>query len=84
MSKAGNRLDAETVDISLGVDDSGKRHTLAVSLAYDGDTNLLREIVFVGRGKIGHGLDHMLHDLSIKLSRVLQHRDPETGTIPGL
>jgi hypothetical protein len=40
----------------------------------------LREINFVGRGKIGHGVDAMLHELGIKLSRAIQGRNPDTGT----
>lgn len=56
------------------------RHPAIVSLAYD-LKGTLREIVFEGRGKVGHGIDLMFHDLSIKLSRILQDRNPETGEI---
>ena len=54
------------------------RHPVTVSVAWDlkGQT---RELVIEGRGKIGHGIDLLLHDLSIKVSRILQRRDPETG-----
>ena len=74
--KPSNRLRSVTTEITIG-----GGHTLAVSLAYDNETDLLREVVFVGRGKIGQGLDMMLHDLGIKLSRAIQGRDPETGEV---
>jgi hypothetical protein len=71
------RLASETFSLRLDV---GKGfHLLDVSLAYDENTHLLREIAFVGRGKIGHGMDDMLRDLGVKLSRAIQSRDPETG-----
>ena len=38
-----------------------------------------REVAFVGRGKIGHGLDNILQDVGIWISRALQGRDPMTG-----
>jgi hypothetical protein len=68
------RLRCENVDLTLG--DGG--HKLEVSLAYDSN-NVLRELVFVGRGKIGHGIDALLHELGIKVSRIIQGRHPETG-----
>ena len=75
------RLRCVTVPITLEVADG--KHELLVSLAYDADCRL-RELNFVGRGKIGHGLDMMLHDLGIKISRAIQGRSPETGaTIDG-
>ena len=83
MAKAGRRLRSETVSMTLEVPtEAGSepaRHPLDVSLAYDGDTDMLREVVFVTRGKIGSGMDMLLHDLGIKLSRAIQRRDPDTG-----
>ena len=79
MTTVANRLRSQTVSLTLMKDDAGRAHTLDVSLAYDSKTGRLREIVFVGRGKIGHGLDLMLHELGIKLSRAIQDRDPDTG-----
>jgi len=70
------RLRCENVDIALPVGNGC--HHLEVSLAYD-DHNTLREVAFVGRGKIGHGIDMMMHELGIKLSRAIQGRDPDTG-----
>ena len=70
------RLRSETVAMIL--EHAGAQHPLDVSLAYDAD-GALREIVFVGRGKIGQGLDLLLHDLGIKLSRAIQGRNPDTG-----
>jgi hypothetical protein len=83
MTKPGNRLPSETVSVQLGATDECAGHELAISLAYerilDGKLHVLREVVFVSRGKIGNGLDAMLHELGIKLSRAIQSRDPETG-----
>jgi hypothetical protein len=37
------------------------------------------EVAFVGRGKIGGGLDLMFQDVGLWVSRALQGRDPMTG-----
>ncbi len=83
MPKASRRLPCLNYEISIiaGKDHDGNeiRHMFDVSLAYDEHSGLLREVVFVGRGKVGHGIDIMFHDLGIKLSRAIQGRDPETG-----
>jgi hypothetical protein len=72
--RPARRLPSETHRLTL------EGHTFDVSLAYDPEDGYrLREVVFVGRGKIGHGLDLLLHDLGIKLSRVIQGRNPDTG-----
>ena len=76
---AHRRLPSETVALTLELAEGA--HRLDVSLCRDADTGELREIVFVGRGKIGQGLDLMLHDLGIKLSRAIQGRDPNTGAV---
>lgn len=76
MARGSRRLYSETVSLTLEVHDGN--HHLDVSLAY-GHDGRVRELVFVGRGKIGHGLDILLHDLGIKVSRALQHRNPDTG-----
>lgn len=70
------RLRGETVPFRLELENGV--HDLAVSLMYD-ETLSLHEVVFVTRGKIGQGLDHLLTDLGIKLSRAIQGRDPNTG-----
>src|SRR6185437_10614682 len=75
--KPSRRLPAETLHLTLDME-SGT-HELDVSLAYDEVSYRLREIAFVSRGKIGQGLDLLLQDLSIKLSRAIQGRNPDTG-----
>lgn len=79
------RLPSLTVPLRLApvADAAGeaKGHELEVSLAYHPKTKELHEVAFVGRGKIGHGLDLILQDLGIKLSRIIQGRDPETGEV---
>ncbi len=74
------RIPCETVSLTLGATEDNEGHRLSVSLARDPTTGRLREVVFVGRGKIGHGLDGMLHELGIKLSRIIQGRNPDTGS----
>ena len=72
------RLPGETLHLTLDLD-TGK-HELDVSLIYDpAQSYRLRELVFVSRGKIGQGMDLLLHDLGIKISRALQGRNPDTG-----
>ena len=80
MSKVNphRRLRSETVDIEIQIDDGS--HKFEVSLAYD-DVGILREIAFVGRGKCGGGLDHILRELGIQLSRAIQGRNPMTGEV---
>jgi hypothetical protein len=75
--KPARRLPAETLHLTLELETG--RHDLDVSLAYDDEHYRLREIAFVGRGKIGQGMDLLLQDLSIKLSRAIQGRNPDTG-----
>lgn len=75
--KPARRLPAETLHLTLELE-TGK-HDLDVSLAYDPKTMVLREIAFVARGKIGQGMDLLFQDLSIKLSRAIQGRNPDTG-----
>jgi len=70
------RLMSETVAMSIEVGEG--THDLDVSLVYD-DSGILREIAFVGRGKIGGGVDALLRDLGVKLSRAIQDRSPDTG-----
>lgn len=84
------RLNGETVSMTLEVE-TGKldqaarpvvaRHPLDLSLMYD-KAGTLRELIFVGRGKIGHGMDKLLLDLGIKVSRAIRGRDPDTGALP--
>ena len=70
------RLVSETVSFDLEVGEG--RHHLDLSIARDQGGHV-RELVFVGRGKIGHGLDAMLRDLGVKISRAIQRRNPMTG-----
>lgn len=75
------RLRSETVNIKLRLKDASgeeREHRLAVCLAVDEHYRLF-EMNFVTRGKIGQGLDEMLRELGIQLSRAIQGRDPETG-----
>ncbi len=74
-----SRLRSETTDLRIHVGDGW--HDLAVCLAVDDDYRI-HELNFVTRGKIGHGLDDMLSELGIQISRVLQGRDPVTGQHP--
>lgn len=53
------------------------------SLAYDGK-GILREVVFVGRGRIGHGLGNMLCELRTQVSRAVRSRNPDGGQPAGV
>lgn len=73
------RLRGETVDLQIRLKDAAgeeRCHNLAVCLAVDDDYHL-HELNFVTRGKIGGGLDEMLSQLGIALSRIIQGRHPD-------
>lgn len=72
MIKPPTRLPSETYDLTLRVGDGV--HNLAVSFVRDPRTGAVVELIFVERGKIGHGLDNMLRDLGVQISRLLQGR----------
>lgn len=74
-----NRLMSLTHDITLGAtEERPKGHEVKLAIMYD-ENAIPVEMMFVGRGKIGEGMDDMLKELGIKCSRALQGRDPETG-----
>lgn len=88
MPRLANRRPAETFKLSLlaergavegaaGMHPSG--HRIHVTIGRDPETGAVRELFFVGRGKSGHGLDAILAELGVKLSRILQGRHAETG-----
>ena len=73
-NKRFQRLASETYSIVLA--DGG--HHLDLTIARDDDGSV-HEVAFVTRGKAGHGLDQMLVDLGVQISRAIQRRDPQTG-----
>jgi hypothetical protein len=73
---AHRRLESETYSLELKI--GAGRHHLDVCIARDKDDRV-REVNFVSRGKIGGGLDFLLHELGIQVSRCIQRRDPDTG-----
>jgi hypothetical protein len=74
-----SRLISLTHDITLGATEKRpKGHEVKLAIMYD-ENAIPVEMMFVGRGKIGEGMDDMLKELGIKCSRALQGRDPETG-----
>lgn len=74
------RIFAETHKVWLQTSEDG-RHEIDIAIGYifDGHASVPVEIVFVGRGKIGNGMDLLLTNLGIALSRILQSRDPNTS-----
>lgn len=75
------RLRSETWDLEIRLRDaSGEEHVhaLAVCLAVDQRYGL-RELNFVSRSRSGSGLDELLSELGIQLSRIIQGRNPLTG-----
>lgn len=80
--KSARRMPASTFDITMRQplpDGTDAVHVVTAHLAYE--DGKLHEIGFAGRGKIGSGLDHMLLDLGIGLSRAIQGRHPDTGEV---
>lgn len=75
--RPAKRLPAEIHKVRLQTSDNGE-HEIDVSLVKDLNGQPV-ELVFVGRGKIGHGIDLMLTNLGIAVSRILQDRDPNSG-----
>ena len=78
MTKAPNRLTSETFDLTLGATEDSKGHEIKVAVMRDRQ-GTVQELAFVGRGKVGHGMDAMFLELGIKCSRAIQGRDPQTG-----
>lgn len=79
MPKADRRLPCETCSFTIGSSETSIGHRITVNIAYESLSGPVTEIAFVERGKSGHGLDQLLAELGIKLSRALQGRDPDTG-----
>lgn len=77
MPKPRNRLSCESHTFAIGIEGRAD-HVITVNLGRDDDSRLW-DVAFVESGKIGHGLHLLLADLGLKLSRILQSRDPETG-----
>ena len=78
MTTPHRRLRSETVSLTLKLGNG--EHKLDLSMAYDG-SGVLREVVFVGRGRIGLGLDDLLRELGPQISRAIQGRNPDTGAM---
>lgn len=74
LGKKPRRFRSETFRILLPGGNEAQ-HEFDVSLAYRPD-GTINDVIFVGRGKIGHGLDLMFNELGIQLSRIIQGRDP--------
>ncbi len=70
------RLESESYDLTIQLGEGVHRMTLTI--ARD-SADVPREVVFSRRGKPGHGLDLMLTQLGIAISRAIQRRDPDTG-----
>jgi hypothetical protein len=71
--------DTHTLTLTGGMlpDGTLAQQQIEVSVTYLGTR--VWNIIFVGRGKTGHGIDLMFNDLGIQLSRILQGRDPREG-----
>lgn len=68
-----NRREAEQHTLTLL-----GRHIVSVTIGRDNQGNPT-EVFFVERGKVGQGLDELLSELGMKVSRAMQNRNPETG-----
>lgn len=79
MPKPKARLLAENHAFTLGDGENHRGHQVIVNLGYCPETGKLVEIAFSEAGKVGHGVQILLSELGIKLSRVFQQRHPDTG-----
>lgn len=70
------RLASTTWDLSLP--SMADKYQLTLGFRPDGT---LHEVAFVSRGKIGSGMDQLLVDLGIQISRAIQGRNPSTGEV---
>ena len=78
------RLPSETYSVPLRhISASGEERThdldITVGFLVEGERWIPHEVVFTGRGIIGQGMDQLLVDLGIALSRAIQGRSPDTG-----
>lgn len=80
--KPPSRLTSETFTVSSPkFDPHGNQigeHSFDIQVGYTHDNQVI-EIAFVGRGKIGQGIDSLFQDVGIWLSRILQNRNPMNG-----
>lgn len=74
--RPANRMETSTYDYRMAVGEGF--HDIAISVSTD-KSGKVQKVMFPTRGKIGHGMDHMLSDLGIAVSRAIQGRDPQTG-----
>jgi len=74
--KTKNRLNATIFNVSHIAGEAQHDFSLVVA-GEPGQPNF--EVAFTGRGKIGHGMDLLLQDVGLWISRALQGRDPMTG-----
>ena len=79
MSKPPNRLRANSISFTLGADGTSDGHPVTGNLGIHPDTGQIVELAFCEAGKIGLGLHLLFAELGLKISRILQGRDPETG-----
>ena len=79
MSKPPTRLCANSVSFTLGADGTSEGHPVTVNLGIHPDTGQIVELAFCEAGKVGHGIQLLFAELGLKISRILQDRDPETG-----
>lgn len=70
--KTARRLRSETFSADV------ENHSVSITICRDGGGSVC-ELQFVGRGKIGHGLDQLLLSLGVAVSRCIGGRDPNTG-----
>jgi hypothetical protein len=79
--KPSTRLDSRLFTVRHPITDTNGyvtgEHVFELQFGYEQGRAV--EVAFAGRGKLGSGLDFMLLDVGLWLSRILQNRDPMTG-----
>jgi hypothetical protein len=83
MSKPPARLVSNNVSFTLGANEEHAGHPITVNIGVDPKTDRIVELAFCEAGKIGEGLHLIFAELGLKMSRILQGRDPETGAESG-
>ena len=79
MTKTPTRLPSETAVAVIGAGMDLAGHPVNISLVRHPETGAIVEVVMVSDGKIGSGVDLLVQQLGIAISRMIQGRDPDTG-----
>jgi hypothetical protein len=80
-TKAPRRLQSDTWSAAIMRNEEGVAHDVVITISRDSMGRPVEVLLSTG-GKIGQGLDQLLVELGIAISRAMNHRDPTTGLPP--